>query len=222
MLSYDEKLSTYLKALEAEDKKTAVKIYKEILSSAEYGIKEIYNDFIISPMKKWNCNFEEEDLCIWKEHIMSSILHTLVECTYPVISRLSSNYGNGKKVIITCPTEELHDLGIRIISDLFELSGYNVIYAGNNTPLKTIIKAIEYENPDIVIISVTTKYNLIFAMKIIKAIVEKTPKQKIIIGGQGITGEEKILSEYTNVNLIQDEILPEYLELIRNKEGEGL
>ncbi len=219
MNGYELKLKTFLQYLKNEDKRNAVKLYTESLNEGAVNLGIIYRDFIINPMKSWNCDFEDDELCIWKEHVASSILHTLVEITYPFILKDAFKNSNGKKVIITCPTQELHDLGIRIVADMFELSGYHVIYAGNNTPLETMLKAIEYESPHIVAISVTTKYNMVFCMKMVDAISGKYPDQKIVLGGQGVTGSGNILEKYKNVKLITDEILPEYMEVIGIKGG---
>ena len=198
-----EKVENFRNYLIEENKEKCVELYTKELNDNSENLLEIYKSYIIDSISNWHEEFEENRLSIWQEHVRSSILRTLVECSYPCVIKLASKKEKkNKKVLIASPAEEKHDLGARIVSDYFELSGYNSIYAGNTLPLDTLIEAIKYEKPDFLALSVTTKYNFIFIMKIIDGISERFPDLKIYIGGQGIKGDVDCLKNFKNVEIM--------------------
>ncbi len=189
--------------LKNENKEKCVELYTNELEDNSENLLEIYKSYIIDSISNWHEEFEENRLSIWQEHVRSSILRTLVECSYPYVIKLASKKERkNKKVLIASPAEEKHDLGARIVSDYFELSGYNAVYAGNTLPLDTLIEAVKYEKPDFLALSVTTKYNFIFVMKIIDGICEAFPDLKIYVGGQGIRGDIERLKNFKNVEIM--------------------
>jgi methanogenic corrinoid protein MtbC1 len=48
-----------------------------------------------------------------------------------------------EKVIVMCPEFEDHDMGARMVSDFFTIAGYEAVFIGAKTPIKTILKAVE-------------------------------------------------------------------------------
>jgi len=89
-------------------------------------------------------------------------------------------------VIVVCPTEELHEIGARMVTDFFTLCGYTATFIGANTPQDEIMEAIKYIQPVYVALSVTNNYNLIAARKAVQRISEQKEafKFKVILGGQ--------------------------------------
>ncbi len=90
-----------------------------------------------------------------------------------------------KTLVTTCVSDELHEVGIRMVADFFELDGWNSYYIGANSPLMSIIQTIRERNAIVVAISSTMSYNLPHVHSLIRAIREspETQNVKIIIGG---------------------------------------
>src|SRR6056297_2810527 len=149
---------------------TIPQLYEEILTPALYSIDE--------------CPEDDED-CIWQEHVKTSMVKTVIECIYPEIITLKENIKPlGIKVLLACPEQEYHDVGLRMISDFFTLNGYETIYIGSNTPRDQVSIAISKENPKYAAISVTDYYLLFETQKLVKEIRKKSKdKIKIILGG---------------------------------------
>lgn len=161
------------------------------ISKGNLTVRELYKKYIIPAVGWFECPFQEEPLCIWKEHVRTSVVRTVVEVIYPYVlkQRMESN---GKKVIMTCPSQEYHELPLRIVSDWFELNGFKTIFAGGNTPRKSMIKAVEFEAPDYVALSVSNTYNLYRIREFIDDIKKVKEDLKIIVGGSAF----KINSEF--------------------------
>jgi methanogenic corrinoid protein MtbC1 len=132
------------------------------------------------------CKEKDKEVCIWREHVRSSIIRTIVECCYPYIlkQKKRENKDLGKKVVVVCPPEEYHDIGARIASDFFTLCGYDSVFVGSNTPKEEFLNAINIVRPKYVVISVTNYYNLVNAKEIVENIRDKSSYDiKILVGG---------------------------------------
>lgn len=176
-----------LNLLELEDKESAVSLILSAIEDKRIDIVSLYTNVLAPSLNNMKPNLEEGGVSIWKEHVRSSIIRTIIECCYPYIVRekheiyKNENYG---KVILICPPEEYHEIGARMASDFFTLCGYEAIFVGSNTPKDEFLKAIDYINPKYLVISVTNYYNLV----VLKATIEKIrsaskKKLNILVGG---------------------------------------
>lgn len=176
--------------LDNEDKESCVRFVLSKLENRQIDIVTLYNQVLTPSLNEPFCIDESGDTCIWKEHIRTSIIHTIIECCYPyVINEKRSLFSDKLKgnVIIACPQEEFHEIGARMVVDFFTLCGYLTTFIGANTPLKEILNAVEHVKPAYVGISVTNYYNLVIARKTIKSVIELRSSlhadYKVIVGG---------------------------------------
>ena len=186
----------FLKFLEIEDKENCVEFIISKLDNEEIDVPTLYTEILEPSLNLFYCEEEDDDLCIWKEHIRTSIIQTIIEICYPYIIRERKEREfklNQIKVFIGCPAEELHDIGARMIADFFTLYGYEAIFAGANTPRIEIKDAINTLKPKIIAISVTNYFNLIEAEKAICLIKEHTDfSGKIVVGGLAFMNNPEI------------------------------
>ncbi|MGW8181629.1 MAG: cobalamin B12-binding domain-containing protein, partial [bacterium] len=91
----------------------------------------------------------------------------------------------GKKLVATCVSGELHEIGIRMVSDFFEMAGWDTYYLGANTPLESVLKIIVDQNPDLVCLSATMTFHVGQVAQIITRIRELEDGQRlaIMVGG---------------------------------------
>ena len=148
--------------LDAEDKERSVQFVLSHLRDKSIDVLALYNEILTPAMYADFCTEAERETCIWKEHIRTSIVRTIIECAYPfIIEERERKYGpiSKGKAVIVCPPEELHELGARMVADFFTLVGFSVTFVGANTPQDDIINAIKHVNPDYVVVSETRDYN---------------------------------------------------------------
>ena len=181
--------NNFIDFLDNEDKEKCLKLVLTALANEQINIIKLYKEILEPSLNNPFCA-DESGVCIWKEHVRTSIIRTIIECCYPYVMKekneISGNNIKGKAIIV-CPQEEYHELGARMIADFFTLSGYQSTFIGANTPLKEILGAIEYVTPSYIGISVTNCFNLVIAQKTVGSIIElrnnKNLDYKIIVGG---------------------------------------
>ena len=208
----------FLKFLENEDKEKSLEFVISKLDNRDIDVPTLYMEVLEPALNLYYCD-ESETLCIWKEHIRTSIIRTIIEICYPYLIRERMEKGiklNHIKVLVGCPAEEFHDVGAKMIADFFTLYGYDAIYVGANTPRTEIIDAINTLEPKIIALSVTNYFNLMEAEKAISLIKEHTDfKGKIIVGGLAFIsnpkiyekiGADKFIENYNEIQTLAEEV----------------
>jgi len=178
--------SSFADALDSQDKERAVLLCVEALESGSIEVIDLYLDVLAPALKSWECDYVGDRLCIWKEHIRSSTVRTVLECCFPYIVKKRRGNGlisNDQTVAVLCPPEEYHEIGARMISDIFTIAGYNSIFVGANTPLDTFLEAAKKLSPLYIAISVSNYYNLINSRRMISRIKEAGGKSRVVVGG---------------------------------------
>lgn len=99
MNKYYNELLNYL---ENEDKENAVSYSLGLLDKNEIDITTLYEEVLAPSLNNMVCKDEDEDLFIWKEHVRTSIVRTIIECCYPYIVKVvkDKHYGESKKKVI--------------------------------------------------------------------------------------------------------------------------
>ena len=90
--------------------------------------------------------------------------HYCTAATQFIMSRLYdhifSTEKNGLSMVATSVSGELHELGIRMVSDFFEMEGWHTYYLGANSTKEGILDMIKECNADILAISATMYYHI--------------------------------------------------------------
>lgn len=188
--------------IESEDREKSLIYIREILENRKLSVIEVYEQ-ILTPSLNDMESTGDEQVDIWKEHIRTSIIRTIIENSYSfVIRERDEKYGvrSGKKIAVICPIDEFHELGARMITDYFVMLGYDAIYVGSNTPKEVFISGLKSQKLDYIAISISNPYHLISARKTISRIREEDKEVKIIVGGNAIKKlgekEETLKADY--------------------------
>ncbi len=93
----------------------------------------------------------------------------------------------GKHVLCACLGEELHEIGLRCASNLFESEGWKVHYLGARTPFDAIIASVREVRPDVVSLSITNAGGAGQIVPELAAIAEAVQATggRMILGGAG-------------------------------------
>lgn len=186
MTTMKEKLyQKFLEVLDTEDKEKTTEYVLQLLSNHEITLEELYLEMLAPSLTQFVCPVKDKEICIWKEHTRTSIIRTILECSYPfVIERRKAITKRNKKVMVLCPAEEYHEIGAIIVHSFFLLAGYDSQYIGANTPKNDILSAVRAIRPDYIAFSVTDYYNVVVTKQVTEMIKTDFPEVKIIVGGQ--------------------------------------
>ena len=131
---------------------------KQIMDAVGRGVavKDIYLH-IFQP-----CQYEvgrlwlSNQASVAQEHYCSAATQLIMSQLYP---HIFSTERIGRKLVAACVGGELHEIGIRTVSDFFEMEGWDTYYMGANTPTESIIRAISDRGADLLGISATMPFH---------------------------------------------------------------
>ncbi len=189
----------FLEALDREDKERAVQLVVQLLEAGEVGIVQLYTEVLAPSLNEWECPNEDRGLCVWREHVRSSIVRTILELAYPYVLRERDASGiepKGVRVAVLCPPEELHEIGPRMVADFFTLAGYDVSFVGANTPVDDFIAAVGHIRPRYVAVSVTNYYNLFALRRALERLRAVLPQEtEVLVGGNAFRERPELVEE---------------------------
>ena len=199
----------YLSSLMEGDKAACTRIVSDLIEK-NVDVKEIYTDLIQKAMYRIGHLWEHNRSSIATEHIATKITESLLALMYP---KIYTTEKIGKKAIVTCVDKEFHEIGPKIVSDFFELHGWESTFLGANTPRSEVINIIREKQPDVVGISNNFYINFVRLLKMVEEIKTIYPDQDIIVGGQAINEDiDSALHNYENVVFVKDlNMLEEYI-----------
>jgi methanogenic corrinoid protein MtbC1 len=225
-------LEEFVRHLDEENREKCVDFVLSKLDSKEIDVVTLFTEVLTPALNEMKKEGPEEEFIwkehikssivrtvvefIWKEHIKSSIVRTVVECCYRyVIKEKKARFGDdsGLKAMVLCPPEEQHEIGARMVADFFTLAGYDVTFVGANTPRDSFLSAIKIKQPRYVAISISNFYNILAAKKTIESIRVAAPEDVIIVvGGSAFAshpeafkdvGADRLLRTYEDITKLE-------------------
>ncbi len=143
---------------------------------------------VITPAMYWIGElWKRGAITVADEHVATAIAHR-------VLASLYSSQANGPldvrdTVLLAAPAGEHHGLGLRIVSDLLELSGFHVVYLGADTPADALAAAVADHDPTLVALSQTMPLGSGSLEEAMAAVAATRPATAILLGGLGVTQE---------------------------------
>jgi MerR family transcriptional regulator, light-induced transcriptional regulator len=158
---------------------------------ANADLQALYEQLVERSLYELGRLWERGQISVATEHLATAITESLLNLTYP---QLFSHPRTGKSAIVACVANEYHQIGARMIADLFELNGWRGYFLGANTPIRDLIAFITEKQPDVVALSVTVAFSLDKLINSAKEIRGAFPDLPIIVGGQAFHwgGRERV------------------------------
>lgn len=170
--------------VDARDRPGAVALALDAVASDRIAVPDLYTrvlgPYLAQVGTSWSHGVEN----VWEEHLASHVVLTIVEALYPTVLRMAAEVqATGKTVLLACPPQERHEIGLRMLSDRFELAGWNVTNLGADTPLADIVAAAHATRADLVALSVSTVFERVELRRFIDSLRSALPGVRIVVGG---------------------------------------
>ena len=186
-LAPEETYRLYLDGLLTNNRQQCRTIFEQWLE-ANTGLRTLYENLVRRSLYQVGELWEQGRISVATEHLATAISESLLNLTYP---RLFAQPRNGKTAVVTCVTNEYHQIGGKMVADLFELNGWRGYFLGANMPLAPVKALIAEKRPDVVALSLTTVLNLDGLNRTVAEIRADFPAVPIIIGGQALRWLER-------------------------------
>ena len=188
------------------DREAAVRAAVEAVSSGAIGIPELYRDVLSPLLSRTGEAWQHGRVRIWEEHFASAVVRTIVEILYPGVLRVKSTVPPaGRRVLLACPPEENHDLGLRMVADRFDMAGWTTYFLGADTPTSDLVDAAQRLGVDVVVLSSSTHFHRVALRRHVDALKDALGNLHVWVGGPAFSHGREGWTEAETVDL--DELL---------------
>lgn len=155
-----------------------------ILEAVRNGVRvqDVYLHVFQPSQREIGRLWQTNQVSVAQEHYCTAATQLIMSQLYP---RIFATEKIGKRLVATSVSGELHEVGIRMVADFFEMEGWDTYYLGANTPTGSIIRTIADRRADVLAVSATMTFHINRVRELIAEVHASDAGQdvKILVGG---------------------------------------
>lgn len=187
---YADLAEEYLRLLlDAKRREAAQRIVRAVEEGAP--VKDIYLRVFQPALYEVGELWQRNLVSVAQEHYCTAATQFSMSLLYPYIF---SGKKSDRCFVGCCVGGELHEIGMRMVTDFFEMEGWDTYYMGANTPDKDVVRTIIEQQASVVGISVTMIFHLHLVGRLILGIRSRPECRhvKILVGGYPFRSNTKL------------------------------
>lgn len=151
--------------------------------AAGLPLKELYLDVFQCSQRELGRLWQLNRITVAQEHFCTAATLAIMNQSYRT---LLDSPRSGRRLVLCCVEGDLHEMGLRIVADLFELDGWDADYFGANTPTRDLVTTLERAPPDLVAVSATMTYHIDAVRELIRRLRQSSRLAGIpvLVGGR--------------------------------------
>lgn len=197
--------SQYFKALLQGDSRQCKSIAQSLLDEG-LGMLDLYEHLFRRTLYETGELWAKNLISVADEHIVTAITESLLSQLH---TPGAGSEKESKRVLISCVTSDLHQIGAKMVSNLFELQGWESYYLGANMPITDLLDVIDRIQPSIICLSLALVEHLKTLEVTIREIQLRHPQTPIVLGGRAFVildqGQHQ-LNQFQNVHILKSVI----------------
>ena len=171
----------YLSALLRMDREEA---RGEIRRALEAGIplKALYLDVLAATQHEIGRLWALGQVSVAQEHYCTAVSQVVMAA---LAERAFAAPRNGRTLLATCVEGNLHEFGLRMVADFFEMAGWKTVYLGAGLPDACLAEAVAASRASVVALSASLDLHLPAVRRAITALREdaRTHCVHVLVGG---------------------------------------
>ncbi len=138
-------------------------------------------------LERVGSDWERGALPVAQEHVASGITERALASIYPTL--IDGTPKNGIRVLLAGVAGEQHSIGLRAISDVLDGEGFETIYLGPDTPVGSIVDAVDRFRPALVGLSLSLGADAEELERAVAAVAGTHLPVSVMLGGRGVPEE---------------------------------
>ncbi|MCQ4635995.1 cobalamin-dependent protein [Anaerovorax odorimutans] len=190
--SYGKEIQELLDCLLSSQIRDAIFLVSEYRKRG-IPLEDIYVDITAGSMRRVGDMWHQYAISEAQEHYCTATAQLALAQFYPVIFRQERKR---RKVLVACVGSELHEMGARMVADLFEYDGWDSIYLGAEVPIDSILSEAKRSGPDLLALSVTLPQHLLDCREAVRQARRRFPDMRLAVGGNAFSHTDDIWEEW--------------------------
>jgi len=121
------------------------------------SVEEVYMRVLTPAMVRVGQLWAAGEVSVAEEHLATAITRHVMAL---LKDKLPTGQPRGLRAVAAGPPGELHELGLRMVADLFESAGWEVDYLGPNTPTDALLGFMTKQRPHLLLLAVGAESGL--------------------------------------------------------------
>jgi methanogenic corrinoid protein MtbC1 len=174
--------SEYLDALLRGSRADALRVIMKSLDAGT-AVRDVYRE-VFEPVQQeigrlWQLN----EISVAQEHFCTAATQHVMTQLYP---RLFAGTKRESRAVAMCVGGELHEVGLRIVTDLLELDGWHTFYLGASVPPDAAVQLCVDQKADVLLVSATLPPHLSYVAEVIRVFRTRPElaRAKVVVGGR--------------------------------------
>ncbi len=170
----------FLRALLEGDRRRAGDVIEKELSRGT-SIQDLYIHVFQRSQQEVGRLWQTNRISVAHEHFCTAATQNVMAQLY---SRIFETPRVGRVFVGTCVGGELHEIGMRMVSDFFEMAGWDSYYLGSNAPTSSVASFVREKSAEVLGISATITFHVEEVKRLIDVVRGTEGAQvRIIVGG---------------------------------------
>lgn len=121
------------------------------------------------------------EIDVAQEHVATAIAHRVLVRLYDALH--AAVPGSRERVVLAAVEGQHHTLGLRMVADVLEGAGFDVLYLGGNVPVKALGDFVARHRPALVGLTFRSCAGADHSHEALQALTRACPEARIIVGG---------------------------------------
>lgn len=143
-------------------------------------------DVLAPALREVGHRWQQGQATVAQEHLATAVVGSVMAV---IASRLQERPPLGRRIVLACTSDEMHELGLRMVSDFLEADGWEVLYVGASTPGPDLLLLVDRFQPDVVGLSTTRTTHLPVVQAIVSSLRQRANPPFVILGGAAYGGD---------------------------------
>jgi signal transduction histidine kinase len=157
---------------------------RRILDAARSGtaVRDLYLQVFQPCQHEIGRLWQVNRISVAQEHLCTAATQLIMSQLYPYVF---AEEKTGRTLVATCVEGDLHEVGIRMVADFFEMEGWNTFYLGASTPTASLVKTLVERRADVLAVSTSRTAHVGAVARLVAAVraSEVGDRVKILVGG---------------------------------------
>jgi methanogenic corrinoid protein MtbC1 len=181
------------RALLAGDRGAATVLLEQCLQQG-HGLIDTELHMIQPALYEIGHKWQNNQVTVAQEHLATAIAQSVM--TFGLL-KAEIPASTGRRVLLACVEGNHHVVGLQMVSDAFQLAGWQVQYLGANVPSGALISQVRLFKPALLALSVSFAHQL----RVVKDLMSRlkhslgTARPPVIVGGLAINQFDRLAGE---------------------------
>jgi methanogenic corrinoid protein MtbC1 len=185
---------SFERALLAGDRKAARMLLEQCLQRG-HNLIDAELHMIQPALYEIGHKWQNNQVTVAQEHLATAIAQSVM--TFGLL-QMEIPASSGRRVLLACVEGNNHAVGLQMVSDAFQMAGWQVQYLGANVPSSALIAQVRLFKPALLGLSVSFAQQLRVVKDLMSRLKESlgTERPAVIVGGMAINQFNRLAGEF--------------------------